>query len=112
MGEAFKGIERAEAAVPIESSTDKVLGELPSRKWPGSFVTFLTDRMCVDKVRAFDGVVHMVFVTSLFIRKGLSASLFDHDEALNVIRASDLKNAYCGSKRLGPNRNLVLRRSC
>lgn len=86
-----KAVERAEAALDLESLVCRVLAWLCKWDLLASFAKCVREWMCVDGLRVIDGNVRMVFVKSSFIPEGCLSSLHDYDRALNIVRASTVE---------------------
>lgn len=72
-----KGVERAEAAVPLEPLLVTGLGELCRWAWMTSFANFVKERTSVGGVRVFDKDFRISFPKSEFMSMGFGTSLDD-----------------------------------
>lgn len=87
LGRVSGEAERAATAVPDDCSPSTVLGELLGGKCLPSSVDCVKERMCVNRVRMFDGDVRVLSVGSELIGRELCSSLDDYHGVLSALRA-------------------------
>lgn len=75
LGQMSAGVEKTRAAVPLECSLARLLGEPLSEKWLASFVNGVRERVSAHEVLVFDRDEQMLFVSSGLMRRGLFRSL-------------------------------------
>lgn len=83
----WKGVERAEAAVPAERSPTKVLGELLRGEWLAFSAKSVRKWLTVDEARVLERNVRTVFAESGFKIGGSCSSLHDCNGGLSLPRA-------------------------